>query len=135
MDNSKKEAKTEPLVLLVDDEKDYTLAMSYWLKSKGYAVVSTFDGEGALKMIKENPPDIVLLDLNMPVMDGVETLKRIREFNKDLPVIIISAFVQDLRLKEAPAYNISGVFYKGEDFSASLALLEAALRTHKKLKK
>jgi len=122
-------------ILLVDDEADFAQSMTSWLESKGYAVRVASNGEIAIAMIKEDAPDIVFMDLNMPVMDGLEALKRIREFNKDLPVIIISAYAEDLRLREANSYGISGVFYKGKDLKEWLSLLETALRTHKKLKK
>lgn len=121
-------------IMLVDDETDFTDPMAFWLKSKGYSVIVANSGESAIKMVKEQTPDAIFLDINMPVMDGIMTLKKIREFNKEVPVIIISAFVDDLRVKEA-INEISGVFYKGEDFKAGLSLLESALRTHKKLKK
>jgi len=65
-------------VLLVDDEADYTQPMAFWLKSKGYDVFSVTNGKDALNFIKETPPDIVFLDINMPVMDGPTTLKEIR---------------------------------------------------------
>ena len=122
-------------VLLVDDEPDFTQPMEFWLKSKGYWVTVVPDGASALKIIKENAPDIVFLDINMPVMDGAQTLKKIREFNQDLPVIIISANLGDRRAREAASYGISGLFYKGEDFNKGLGLLESVLRTHKKLKR
>jgi len=122
-------------ILLVDDESDFTQPMSFWLKSKGYSVLVAPSGEDAIKIIKEQPVDIIFMDLNMPVMDGVTTVKKIREFNNTVPIIIISAYVDDKRISEATNYGISGVFYKGEDFQAGLALLESALRTHKQLKK
>jgi len=122
-------------VLLVDDETDFIQTMSFWLKSKGYDVTSALNGQIAVEAVKKETPDIIFMDLNMPVMDGVQALKQIREFNKDLPVIMISAFVDDQRMLEARNYGFSGVFYKGKDFQESLALLEAALRTHRKLKK
>lgn len=125
----------ERKVLLVDDETDFTQPMAFWFKSKGYSVLVASDGESAIRMIKEDAPDIVFLDLSMPVMDGTQTLKRIREFNKDIPVIIISAYVEDKRAKEASSYGISGVFYKGKDFKEGLSLLESVLRTHKSLKR
>ncbi len=121
-------------VLLVDDEADYTQPMAFWLKSKGYDVFSVTNGKDALNFIKETPPDIVFLDINMPVMDGPTTLKEIRQFNSDIPVIIISAYVDDPRAKGITAYGISGVFYKGSDFNEGLTLIEAVLRTHKNLK-
>lgn len=123
-------------VLMVDDEVDFTQTMAFWLKSRGYIVETASDGKSAIRMIKENMPDIIFLDLNMPVMDGAETLKRIRKFDKDLPVIIISAYVEDQeKMKKVNAYGISGVFYKEKDFTEGLSMLEVALRTHKKLKK
>ncbi len=121
--------------LLVDDENDFRELMTFWLKSKRYLVVEASEGETAVRLAREENPDIIFMDLNMPVMDGVEALKRIREFNKDVPVIIISAYIDDKRANDAMAYGISGVFYKGKDFKEGLPLLEAALRTHKQLKK
>jgi CheY-like chemotaxis protein len=128
-------ATTETKILLVDDETDFTQPMSFWLKSKGYSVMVASNGESAIKIVKDETPDIVFMDLNMPVMDGVTTVKKIREFNKDIPVIIISAYVDDKRIVEATPLGISGVFYKGGDFQDGLTLLESALRTHRQLKK
>ncbi|HOW42449.1 MAG TPA: response regulator [Candidatus Omnitrophota bacterium] len=122
-------------ILLVDDEKDFRDLMTFWLQSRGYLVVTASNGARAVEMAQAENPDIIFMDLNMPVMDGTDALKKIREFNKDVPVIIISAFVDDRRAKEAMRTGISGVFYKGKDFQEGLALLEAALKTHKQLKK
>ncbi len=121
-------------VLVVDDQGDFRQLMSFWLKSKGYSVITASDGKAAIQQVKENAPDILFLDLHMPVMDGIETLKKIREFNKELPVIVISAYVQDPGVKEVLSYGISGVFYKSKNFEEALLLLESALRTHKKFK-
>lgn len=122
-------------VLIVDDEPDFRELMTFWLQSKGYTVNSAADGQEAIKAVKASAPDIIFMDLRMPVMDGLEAIKRIREFNKDVPVIIISAHVKDQKAVEASGYGISGVFYKGKDFEKGLSLLESALRTHKQLKK
>jgi two-component system response regulator (stage 0 sporulation protein F) len=122
-------------ILLVDDEADFRQLMTFWLKSKGYSVTTAIDGKNALEMIKKEMPDIIFLDLRMPVMNGVEVLKRIRRFNKDVPVIIISAYLNDPEAKDLTSYGISGVFYKGENFEEALPLLETALRVHRKLKK
>lgn len=121
-------------ILLVDDEPDFTETLSFWLKSKGYSVVLALNGSSAIEMIKENPPDIIFLDLNMPVMDGVQTLKKIREFNKNLPIIMVSSHVEDPRMAQASTYGTSGVFYKDKDFTEVMSLLEIALRRHIKLK-
>lgn len=120
-------------VLLIDDEADFTVPMAFWLKSKGYAVDVASNGEKGVQSIKENPPDIVFLDLNMPVLDGVGALKKIRELDKEIPVIMISSYVDDLRIRETFNYDVSGVFYKGKEFTELTSLLEIALRRHKKL--
>lgn len=123
-------------VLLVDDEVSFTQTMAYWFSSKGYAVDVANDGKAALEQIKKQAPDIMFLDLNMPVMDGVATLRELRTFNKELPVIIISAYLDDQKtMMDIREQGISGVFYKGKDFDKCLVLVETALRTHKNLKK
>ena len=122
-------------ILLVDDESDFTESMSFWFKSKGYSVTSVSNGKDALKTIKENPPDIVFLDIIMPNIDGLAVLKMIREFNKTLPVIMMSAYLQGSEgEREEDLRGSSGVFYKDEGFSKALALLESALSTDEKLK-
>lgn len=123
-------------VLLVDDEVSFTQTMAFWLESKGCRVSTTHDGRSALDLIKKEAPDIIFLDLNMPIMDGVETLKQLRKFNTDLPVIVISAYLDDQKkMMEIREQGISGVFYKGKDFDKCLSLLETALRRHKNLQK
>jgi two-component system nitrogen regulation response regulator NtrX len=128
-------ATEDTSILLVDDEVDFTQPMSFWLKSKGYTVMVANSGQEAIKIVQEQNPDIIFMDLNMPVMDGVATIQKIREFNKQTAIIIISAYVEDKRVADASPYGVSGVFFKGGDFQEGLTLLESALRRHKLLKK
>ena len=121
-------------IMVVDDEKDFLFTMQYWLKSKGYEVKTANNGLKALDLVKTFNPHLMLLDVKMPGIDGIETLRRIREFNKELPVIIITAFIGEEKVAEASAYKISGLFYKDKDFKEGLGLLESVLRTHKRLK-
>ena len=122
-------------VLVADDEQDFTQLMTVWLESKGYSVQTVPDGKSALDAVRADPPDIVFLDINMPGMDGNEALKKIRAFNKTIPIIIISACLEKFDIKLSARYKVSGVFYKGEDLDKCLALLQAALRSHKNLKR
>jgi CheY-like chemotaxis protein len=122
-------------VLVCDDEADFRQLMTFWLEHKGYAMVTASNGEEAIKVLQEKKPDVIFMDLRMPTMDGIDAIKNIRRIDKEIPIIIISAYVDDPKAKKAMSYNISGVFYKGADFQEGLSLLESALRTHKKLKK
>jgi len=127
--------ENEIKILLVDDEEDFRKLLAFWLKSRGYCVVTAGNGQEAIQSVKLENPDIIFLDINMPVLDGLDTLKELREFNKDVPVIIISAHVDDDKAKEALKYDISGIFHKENNFDESLSLLEIALKKHKQLKK
>ncbi|MDP8205107.1 MAG: response regulator [Candidatus Electryonea clarkiae] len=77
-------------LLLVDDEEDFRRATSKILNRRGFTVSEAADGKEALLAIKQDRPDIVLLDLKMPGLDGIETLELIRERDKTLPVIILT---------------------------------------------
>lgn len=80
-------------LLVVDDDKDVTETLAQMLLRAGYEVVAAFDGEEALRKVTEENPDIILLDLMMPKLNGFEVLREIRAHHQDKwrPVIIISA--------------------------------------------
>ncbi|MCX5697142.1 MAG: response regulator [Candidatus Omnitrophica bacterium] len=80
-------------ILVVDDERDVVETLESRLLKEGYAVATAYDGEEALAKVKADDPDIILLDLALPKLNGFEVLKRVRELYTDKwrPVIIISA--------------------------------------------
>ncbi len=121
-------------VLLVDDEADFRQLMTAWLEGKGYSVTAVSGGEEAISLVKKDDFNILFLDLRMPGMDGREVLKRIREFNKELPIIVITAYVNELTPGEMGEHSVSGVFYKEKNLEEVLPLLESALKAHKGLK-
>ncbi len=79
-------------LLVVDDDKDIVEMLQQKLTREGYDVVVAFDGEEALVKVREDNPDVILLDLMLPKLNGFEVLKEIREKHKDKwrPVIILS---------------------------------------------
>ncbi len=84
-------SKPEPIqLLLVDDEDDFRRAVSQTLSRRGFLVQQADSGERALEMIREAPPQVVVLDLKMGGMDGIATLGQIRERSTELPVIILT---------------------------------------------
>jgi two-component system nitrogen regulation response regulator NtrX len=78
------------VVLVVDDERRVRESVRAILEDEGYSVLEADDGESALNKVAEDRPDAVLLDVWMPGIDGIETLKGIRQQDQDLPVIIMS---------------------------------------------
>lgn len=77
-------------ILLVDDEQEFTQALGERMKSRGLTVVTAENGPAALKKAAEETFDAIILDMMMPGMDGIETLRRLREINPDLQVIMLT---------------------------------------------
>ena len=78
-------------LLVVDDEKDVLLFLKMFFEAKGFDVSTAEGGEEAIRKVKEDRPHIVLLDIIMPGMDGVETLKAIRKIDPTVGVIMATA--------------------------------------------
>lgn len=79
-------------ILIVDDDPNILRMLSFVVEGMKYEVVTSENGAEALEEVKKNPPDIVLLDMMMPIMDGIQTLCEIKKINKKIKVIIITAF-------------------------------------------
>ena len=82
----------EKKIAIIDDEKDIILLLSIELQGEGYEVITASDGEAGLKVIQEELPDLVLLDIMMPKVDGFEVLKALRDNaeTRKVPVILLS---------------------------------------------
>jgi two-component system nitrogen regulation response regulator NtrX len=81
---------TESVVLIVDDEEGIRESLSGIFEDEGYNVLTSSSGEEALRILKEQNPELILLDVWLPGIDGVQTLKDIKNMKPDLPVIMIS---------------------------------------------
>jgi len=79
-------------ILIVDDEASVRDSLYQWFKADGYRVDTAEDAASALKKLQENPWDIILLDIKMPGMDGIELQSRIKQIDKDIVTIIITAY-------------------------------------------
>ena len=93
---------------------------------------TTSSGRDGIEEIKRERPDIVFLDFLMPEMDGVETLSGIRVIDKELPVIMVTAYASDEKVQTAKGYGISGIFPKAEDFTVAARLVGEALKDMKR---
>ena len=88
-------------ILLVDDEKDFIETLSQRMRMRGQETDIALNGEQALSRIEEALPDVVLLDLKMPGMDGMEVLRRIKKTNPDIQVIMVTGHGSKKIEKEA----------------------------------
>ena len=77
-------------ILVVDDEEDVRDLLRKFLTRRGYEVATVGDGEAAIEAIRETSPDIVLLDIRLPKMDGLSVLQRLREESDDVAIITMS---------------------------------------------
>jgi CheY-like chemotaxis protein len=115
-------------ILVVDDEPDFLAVISYRLESDNYTVVTAENGRIALQKIKKDKPDVVLLDIMMPEMDGLKVLRSIRRTNPRLPVFMITSFSNEDRLKLANKLNASGFIMKTGDLKKEINTINNALR-------
>lgn len=118
-----------PHVLLVDDEVPLLESLSYTLQREGFTVTTARDGQDAIKQFHKHVPDVILLDLMLPEVDGMEMCWRIRAFS-NVPIVMLTAKDQDIdkvRGLEAGADD-----YVTKPFNARelIARIRAVLRRH-----
>jgi two-component system response regulator ChvI len=114
-------------IALVDDDRNILTSVSIALQAEGFATRVYSDGEAALKALVDNPPELAVLDVKMPKMDGMELLRRLRE-KSELPVIFLTS--KDEEIDEALGLALGADDYVTKPFSQRLliARIRAVLR-------
>ncbi|MFC1718555.1 response regulator [Candidatus Poribacteria bacterium] len=113
-------------ILIVDDNISFSKTMSFILHHKGYAVVTAENGLVAIERVKEQPFDMIFIDIKMPPMNGVEAYRRIKKIRPEAVVVMMTAYsVEDL-VQEALQEGAYGVIYKPPDPHEVLATIEEA---------
>jgi len=87
---------SDELILLVDDEPNIIQLARMYLEREGYRIISAADGKSALEEIKTKKPNLVVLDVMLPEMDGLEVCKRLRREKNNIPVIMLTARDDDI---------------------------------------
>jgi two-component system response regulator ChvI len=120
-------AETQPTVALVDDDRNILTSVSFALQAEGFTTRVYADGAAGLKGCLDNPPDLAVVDIKMPRMDGMEMLRRLRE-KSDLPVIFLTS--KDTEIDEALGLAMGADDYIGKPFSQRLLIerIRAVLR-------
>jgi len=114
-------------ITLVDDDENIVASVSLALESHGHMVTACHDGVAGLESLQNNPPDLAILDVKMPRMDGMELLRRLRQ-TSDLPVIMLTS--KDEEIDEILGFNLGADDYMHKPFSQRLLVerVKAVLR-------
>jgi two-component system NtrC family response regulator len=110
-------------ILIVDDEPNYRIVLSELLRDEEYEVFTADSGHAALKIAREADLDLVITDMKMPGMDGIELLSKLKEFNRRLPVILITAYAEVGKAVEA--MHLGAFTYLAKPFSNEELLASA----------
>ncbi|MBU2044004.1 MAG: response regulator [Candidatus Omnitrophica bacterium] len=114
-------------VLLADDEQDILETIGTRIESWGYDLLTALDGDRALEIVNSGKPDIVVLDYLMPKKNGLVTLKALRKINRDIPVIMFTAYSDEKSIKGAENLGVIAFVPKISAYSDSQQALRAAL--------
>ncbi|MGU3497275.1 response regulator transcription factor [Mycobacterium sp. C31M] len=109
-------------VLVVDDEPVLAELVSMALRYEGWDIVTAGDGAGAIELARDNPPDVVVLDVMLPDMSGLDVLRRLREIQPGLPLLLLTA-------KDSIEDRIAGLTAGGDDYvTKPFSIEEVVLR-------
>ena len=113
-------------ILLIDDETELLSTLSERMETRGMRVTTAESGETAIELARERTFDAIVLDLAMPGIDGIETLRRLRELNPDLQVILLTGQATVQKSIEAMKLGAVDLLEKPADFELLIAKIEEA---------
>ena len=104
-------SKSDFKILAIDDEKDILLLLKYNLESEGYVVKTAISGKEGLKIANKMNPDLILIDIMMPEIDGIETCRKLREVEKFQSTFILFLTARVEEYSEVAAFDAGGDDY------------------------
>ncbi len=116
-------------ILVVDDEVDILEVLTFRLEKLGYEVSSAADGQKALDLLEKEIPDLILLDLRLPVIDGYEVCRRVKKEKKwkNIPIIMLTASSAIKVEKMVEKYNVEGCMMKPFEYEKLIAKIEGII--------
>ena len=117
-------------ILVVDDNPSMTKTLADILTTKGFVVHAVYSGAEALKILQDQPVDILLTDVRMPDMNGVELYRETRETHPHLITVLMTAYAADDIIQQGLEEGIKTVLTKPLDIDFLLTILSAAINTY-----
>jgi len=115
-----------PKIMLVDDEKEFVHTLSERLRTRNLESSIAYDGEQALTMVQDEPPDVIVLDLMMPGIDGIEVLRRLKRDHSRVQVIILTGHGSDLERRQAEELGAFAYLRKPVDIDTLARVMREA---------
>jgi two-component system alkaline phosphatase synthesis response regulator PhoP/two-component system response regulator VicR len=118
-------------ILLADDEEDIKVIVQMYLETIGYDVVTAFDGLDAVEKAKEIKPDLILMDIMMPVIDGIEVTRQLKsqDETRDIPVVMLTAAAQSTMVDRAMKAGAADYISKPFEPDALKTVIDGILNT------
>jgi CheY-like chemotaxis protein len=118
-------------ILLIDDKVEFLKVLCERLKLRGYEVTAVGSGGEALRAVGQEPFDVIVLDLVMPVMDGVETLRRLRRLDPQSQIIVFSGYATSQEVDQAMALGANDFLAKPADLDSLMERINRAIANKK----
>jgi CheY-like chemotaxis protein len=115
-------------ILVIDDQPNVRMLLALLLQRQGYEVICAENGWKGLQRYRQEHPDVILLDLNMPEMDGVTVLKEIRRVDLKQPVIVLTGGSAPETERQVRAHGVSEFIFKGSSLKPLWDTLERLLK-------
>jgi CheY-like chemotaxis protein len=124
-----RENDSKYLILIADDSTDSAAMLSLYLQQQGYRVVTASNGEDAIQIAERTLPNLILMDISMPTLDGLGATRRIREDEamRDIPIIAVTAFGTEGFQRAAYDVGVSGYLTKPIDLDRMCHLIARLL--------
>jgi CheY-like chemotaxis protein len=119
---------TPPTLLITDDDRDFRETLQNVFEPRGMRTLLASDGREALDVMQSNPVHLVLLDMHMPRLTGLETLRLVKQIHAPLPCILISAGLTDTIIQQARQANAFSILSKPVGFHDLTSIVDLALR-------
>ena len=123
--------KEETSILIVDDNINLCKILSSILKHKGYKVTIAGNGLEAIQLVQKNPYQIMLMDVKMPLINGIDAYLSIKDMGYDIKTILMTAYTTEERIKHYMNNGVYGIIFKPVDINMVLELIGKICKSNK----